>query len=241
MTSCPGRRPGSAAAPTTAPARCSGSACRRASSRAAPPPTETRSCRRSIRLGTPVRYVPGEATATFSFSYDGDVRTMTIDALGDAWSPGDVPELPSGRWVHVAPLARHEFPLETIAALAKRRRVSLDGQGLVRACRNRPAPARRRLRPRAAAPRLGAEARRRGGGGARRPRGARRARGRRHPRLARVDRVLRQARGARAGPRLPRATRPAPATPSRSPTSSRATRGSPPSAPRGAQPPSSRR
>ena len=88
-----------------------------------------------ITLGTPVRYVPGESTATFSFSYDGDVRTMTIDALGDAWSPADVPELPSGRWVHVAPLARHEFPLETIAALARRRRVSLDGQGLVRAPR----------------------------------------------------------------------------------------------------------
>jgi sugar/nucleoside kinase (ribokinase family) len=88
-----------------------------------------------IRLGTPVRYVPGDSTATFSFSYDGDVRTMTIDALGDAWSPADLPELPSGRWVHIAPLARHEFPLETIAALAKRRRVSLDGQGLVRAAR----------------------------------------------------------------------------------------------------------
>jgi sugar/nucleoside kinase (ribokinase family) len=86
-----------------------------------------------IRLGTPVRYVPGEATATFSFSYEGDVRTMAIDALGDGWAPADVPELPSGRWVHIAPLARHEFPLETIAALAKRRRVSLDGQGLVRA------------------------------------------------------------------------------------------------------------
>lgn len=85
-----------------------------------------------IRLGTPVRYVPGRATATFSFSYDGDVRTMTIDALGDGWMPADLPELPSGRWVHIAPLSRHEFPLETIAALAKRRRVSLDGQGLVR-------------------------------------------------------------------------------------------------------------
>jgi sugar/nucleoside kinase (ribokinase family) len=85
-----------------------------------------------IRLGTPVRYVHGAATATFSFSYAGDVRTMTIEALGDSWSPSDVPELPSGRWVHIAPLARHEFPLETIAALAKRRRISLDGQGLVR-------------------------------------------------------------------------------------------------------------
>jgi len=57
---------------------------------------------------------------------------MNIEALGDAWSAADVPELPSGRWLHVAPLARHEFPLETIAALARRRRVSLDGQGLVR-------------------------------------------------------------------------------------------------------------
>ena len=85
-----------------------------------------------VRLGTPTRYVSGTATATFSFSYDGDVRTMQIDALGDVWAPGDIPELPSGRWVHVAPLARHEFPLATIASLARRRRLSLDGQGLVR-------------------------------------------------------------------------------------------------------------
>ena len=86
-----------------------------------------------VRLGTPVRYVAGASTATFSFSYDGDVRTMTIDALGDAWAPADLPELPSGRWAHVAPLARQEFPLETIASLARRRRISFDGQGLVRA------------------------------------------------------------------------------------------------------------
>ena len=86
-----------------------------------------------VRLGTPTRYVHGESTNTFSFSYDGDVRTMSIEALGDVWQPGDVPELPSGRWVHVAPLVRGEWPLETIAALARRRRVSFDGQGLVRA------------------------------------------------------------------------------------------------------------
>ena len=85
-----------------------------------------------VRLGTPARYVPGSSTATFSFSYDGDVRTMQVDALGDTWAPADVPELPAGRGVHVAPLSRHEFPLATIASLARRRRVSLDGQGLVR-------------------------------------------------------------------------------------------------------------
>jgi len=86
-----------------------------------------------VRLGTPARYVNGVSTNTFSFSYKGDVRTMSIEALGDVWQPGDVPELPSGRWVHVAPLVRGEWPLETIAALARRRRVSFDGQGLVRA------------------------------------------------------------------------------------------------------------
>jgi sugar/nucleoside kinase (ribokinase family) len=85
-----------------------------------------------VRLGTPTRYVPGESTNTFSFSYDGDVRTMSIDALGDAWKPSDIPELPSAPWVHVAPLARGEFPVETVAALARRGRVSFDGQGLVR-------------------------------------------------------------------------------------------------------------
>lgn len=85
-----------------------------------------------VKLGTPTRYVHGESTNTFSFSYDGDVRTMSIEALGDVWHPADIPELPSGRWVHVAPLARGEFPVETIVALARRRRVSFDGQGLVR-------------------------------------------------------------------------------------------------------------
>ena len=85
-----------------------------------------------VRLGTPVRYVTGEHTATFSFSYTGERREMSIEALGDRWLPRDLPELPSTRWAHVAPLARHEFPVETIAALARRSRVSFDGQGLVR-------------------------------------------------------------------------------------------------------------
>jgi sugar/nucleoside kinase (ribokinase family) len=85
-----------------------------------------------IKLGTPARFVSGESTATFSFSYNGDVRTMHIEALGDQWRPSDIPQLPSTRWVHVAPLSRHEWPTETIAALARSHRVLLDGQGLVR-------------------------------------------------------------------------------------------------------------
>jgi sugar/nucleoside kinase (ribokinase family) len=69
----------------------------------------------------------------FGISYEGDRRHMSIEALGDAWLPEDLPALPEEvGWVHVAPLARTDFPTETLAALARRHRVSYDGQGLVR-------------------------------------------------------------------------------------------------------------
>ena len=86
-----------------------------------------------VRLGTPVRYVEGATTATFEFSYHGDRREMRVDAIGDTWLPADLPALPPAiRWVHVAPLFRSDFPAETLAALGARRRISFDGQGLVR-------------------------------------------------------------------------------------------------------------
>lgn len=90
-----------------------------------------------VRLGTPVRYVPGLCTAAFGISYHGDVRTMSVEALGDTWQPGDVPELRS-RWIHIAPLSRSEWPAATVKALARRYHVSFDGQGLVRAPRTGP-------------------------------------------------------------------------------------------------------
>jgi sugar/nucleoside kinase (ribokinase family) len=84
-------------------------------------------------LGPTVVYVPGTATAVFELAYDGDRRTMRIGALGDVWYPDDLLTLPEAvRWVHVAPLARSDFPAETLAELARGRRVSYDGQGLVR-------------------------------------------------------------------------------------------------------------
>jgi sugar/nucleoside kinase (ribokinase family) len=59
---------------------------------------------------------------------------MRVEALGDAWRPEELPVLPDAvRWLHVSPLARSDFPAETLAALARGRRVSFDGQGLVRA------------------------------------------------------------------------------------------------------------
>lgn len=84
-----------------------------------------------VRLGTPVRYVGGDSTAAFSFTYDGDRRTMTVESLGDEWQPRDLPELRT-RWAHIAPLSRHEWPVDTVAALARRCRILFDGQGLVR-------------------------------------------------------------------------------------------------------------
>jgi sugar/nucleoside kinase (ribokinase family) len=85
------------------------------------------------RLGTPVEYVRGTSTPVFGISYTGDVRQMRIETLGDTWTPGDLPVLPEAvRWVHVAPLARSDFPAETLAVLAQGRKLAFDGQGLVR-------------------------------------------------------------------------------------------------------------
>ena len=99
-----------AAAPTTARGRCSVCACRRAWSRAARRATATRCCRRSCGSGRPSASSPGESTATFAFSYDGDRREMRVDALGDTWSATDIPPLHSARWAHVAPLSRARVP-----------------------------------------------------------------------------------------------------------------------------------
>jgi len=87
------------------------------------------------RLGTPVRYVPGESTASFRIAYDREPRSMELVSLGDVWTADEIPQLrDSVRWVHVAPLARSDFTADALARLARGgRHVSLDGQGLVRA------------------------------------------------------------------------------------------------------------
>ena len=60
-------------------------------------------------------------------------------AIGDSWAPADLPVLPEDvSFVHIAPLARSDFPPETLAAAARGRRLSLDGQGLVRPDRTGP-------------------------------------------------------------------------------------------------------
>ncbi len=86
------------------------------------------------RFGLPVLWRSSRETAAFSITYDGDRRQMSIDAVADPWTPDEVDGLPA-RWVHVAPLAGSDFPAETLAALSRGRRISFDGQGLVRPSR----------------------------------------------------------------------------------------------------------
>ncbi len=94
--------------------------------------------RRLTALGLPVVLLPGKKTTSFSFYYDGDVRVMTVEQPGDSWTPEDADVIPAGAWVHVAPLLRSDFPVETLQAFAQGRRLSLDGQGLVRVAERGP-------------------------------------------------------------------------------------------------------
>ena len=83
-------------------------------------------------LGVPLTIVDAERTASFGLDYDGEVRRTEMLSVGDPWRPDDVRAIEE-RWVHVAPLAQTDFPADTLEALAAGRRLSYDGQGLVRA------------------------------------------------------------------------------------------------------------
>ena len=87
-----------------------------------------------VAQGVPVEWHASERTFRYRFSYDGDVRTMTVEETAEPWLPGPwLDDLARCEAVHVGALAQGEFPDETLAALARGRRLSLDGQGLVRA------------------------------------------------------------------------------------------------------------
>jgi sugar/nucleoside kinase (ribokinase family) len=88
---------------------------------------------RLAAVGMPVQMLRGTHTTAFSFEYVGDTRLMTVDAIGDSWTPRDARAIDRRvRWLHVAPLLRSDFPVETVAELARGRRLILDAHGLVR-------------------------------------------------------------------------------------------------------------
>lgn len=88
-------------------------------------------------LGVPVEAASAPATIVFAIENDGDRRRMTIDELGEPFSEADARgwlsrALADTDWVHAGALTRADFPAETLAALARGRTLSYDGQGLVR-------------------------------------------------------------------------------------------------------------
>ncbi len=84
-------------------------------------------------LEVPVTVLPAAGTAAFDHAYDDETRSTTVTGIGDPWAAGDAAYIDADvTWVHVAPLARSDFPVATLSALATGRRLSLDGQGLVR-------------------------------------------------------------------------------------------------------------
>jgi sugar/nucleoside kinase (ribokinase family) len=91
--------------------------------------------RRLATLGLPVSLAAGGETTSFYFRYDSEGRReMRVEAIGEPWSDSDEPEsaLRGVEWVHVAPLLRGDFSPEALERLARRRRMLLDGHGLVR-------------------------------------------------------------------------------------------------------------
>lgn len=87
-------------------------------------------------LGVPFTVLPATTTSAFRMRYTGDQRSMTIAAIGASWTPEEVAGAATADWAHVAPVLRSDFGADTLQALAAHGcRVSLDGQGLVRAPR----------------------------------------------------------------------------------------------------------
>lgn len=91
-----------------------------------------------IALGVPVSWVPSGSTTSFELRYEGEERELTLLDPGEPWSVEDVSEVGRAEWVQVGALTRAEFPPRVLAALARNRRLALDGQALVRPARTGP-------------------------------------------------------------------------------------------------------
>jgi sugar/nucleoside kinase (ribokinase family) len=83
-------------------------------------------------LGVPYSWLPSPSTTTFDIRYTGEDREMAIADVGAPWELQDVRAVGRADWVQVGALTRDDFPPEVLAALARDRRLALDGQALVR-------------------------------------------------------------------------------------------------------------
>ena len=94
-------------------------------------------------LGLPVVWRAEARTAAFSIRNRDGERALSLATLGEPWTPEDArgwlgEALAEVDWVHAGALWRGDFPAETLAELRRGRRLSLDGQGLVRPGRTGP-------------------------------------------------------------------------------------------------------
>ena len=85
-----------------------------------------------VALGVPVFWVESGTTTSFALRYEGEERELELLDPGVPWSLQDVRDVGRTEWVQVGALTREEFPLPVLAALARDRRLALDGQALVR-------------------------------------------------------------------------------------------------------------
>jgi len=83
-------------------------------------------------LGVPYLWLPAPATTAFRIDYTGEEREMSIDDPGSPWTLEDARAVGRAEWVQVGALTRADFPPDVLAALARDRRLALDGQALVR-------------------------------------------------------------------------------------------------------------
>jgi sugar/nucleoside kinase (ribokinase family) len=83
-------------------------------------------------LGVPLTWREAPRTTSFEMRYHGEQREMAIADPGSPWTVEDAAAVGRAEWVHVGGLTRADFPVEVLAALARDRRLALDGQALVR-------------------------------------------------------------------------------------------------------------
>jgi sugar/nucleoside kinase (ribokinase family) len=83
-------------------------------------------------LGVPFAWLEAPTTTRFEITYAGEDRAMTVADPGTPWTLADARAVGRAEWVQVGALTRTDFPVAVLAALARDRRIALDGQALVR-------------------------------------------------------------------------------------------------------------
>lgn len=87
------------------------------------------------RVGVDVRFLPSKATTSMDnifLSADPDDRKLRLNSAADAFTMADVADLPDSGVYHIAALFKDEVPDEAIAVLARRGKVALDLQAVLR-------------------------------------------------------------------------------------------------------------